>query len=227
MKHFAILLLTGLLIAGTPTAQAQRNKVQQQSKFIFMSSLSYAGGLGDIRLANYDCHDLILPPKLDDEDLLKTVRNKNFNIQVHQLFAYQFNNFFYMGIGTGIDFWNRTAFVPMYLNFSVNMMQTKVAPMAFVNLGWGFKWYISSRPDIVNRVIHGSNWGPMGEGGIGVRIQLTDKLALALAGTYKVQYSKIRYTIPVENETDYSADFANSIQPAIYHFAGFKLGFIY
>jgi hypothetical protein len=227
MKKIAILLLTGLLLASVPAAQAQRNKIQQKSKFIFMSSLSYAGGVGDIRLASYDCHDLILPPELEDEDLLKTVRNKNFNIQVHQLFAYQFNNFFYMGIGTGIDFWNRTAFVPLYLNFSVNMMQTKVAPMAFINLGWGFKWYISSRPDIVNRVIHGSNWGPMGEGGIGIRIQLTDKLALALAGTYKVQYSKIRYTIPEENGTDYSADFANSIQPAIYHFAGFKLGFIY
>ncbi|MBQ3850873.1 MAG: hypothetical protein II751_02030 [Bacteroidales bacterium] len=227
MKHFAILLLTGLLLASAPAAQAQRNKIQQQSKFIFMSSLSYAGGVGDIRLASYDCHDLILPPKLEDEDLLKTVRNKNFNIQVHQLFAYQFNNFFYMGIGTGIDFWNRTAFVPLYLNFSVNMMQTKVAPMAFINLGWGFKWYISSRPDIVNRVIHGSNWGPMGEGGLGIRIQLTDKVGLMLAGTYKVQYSKIRYTIPVENETDYSADFANSIQPAIYHFAGFKVGVIY
>lgn len=227
MKHFAILLLTGLLLASAPAAQAQRNKIQQQSKFIFMSSLSYAGGVGDIRLASYDCHNLILPPKLEDEDLLKTVRNKNFNIQVHQLFAYQFNNFFYMGIGTGIDFWNRTAFVPLYLNFSVNMMQTKVAPMAFINLGWGFKWYISSRPDIVNRVIHGSNWGPMGEGGLGIRIQLTDKVGLMLAGTYKVQYSKIRYTIPVENETDYSADFANSIQPAIYHFAGFKVGVIY
>lgn len=227
MKHFAILLLTGLLLASAPAAQAQRNKIQQQSKFIFMSSLSYAGGVGDIRLASYDCHDLILPPKLEDEDLLKTVRNKNFNIQVHQLFAYQFNNFFYMGIGTGIDFWNRTAFVPLYLNFSVNMMQTKVAPMAFINLGWGFKWYISSRPDIVNRVIHGSNWGPMGEGGLGIRIQLTDKVGLMLAGTYKVQYSKIRYTIPVENESDYSADFANSIQPAIYHFAGFKVGVIY
>ena len=227
MKHFAILLLTGLLLASAPAAQAQRNKIQQQSKFIFMSSLSYAGGVGDIRLASYDCHDLILPPKLEDEDLLKTVRNKNFNIQVHHLFAYQFNNFFYMGIGTGIDFWNRTAFVPLYLNFSVNMMQTKVAPMAFINLGWGFKWYISSRPDIVNRVIHGSNWGPMGEGGLGIRIQLTDKVGLMLAGTYKVQYSKIRYTIPVENETDYSADFANSIQPAIYHFAGFKVGVIY
>ena len=227
MKKFAILLLTGLLLASAPAAQAQRNKIQQQSKFIFMSSLSYAGGVGDIRLASYDCHELILPPKLEDEDLLKTVRNKNFNIQVHQLFAYQFNNFFYMGIGTGIDFWNRTAFVPLYLNFSVNMMQTKVAPMAFINLGWGFKWYISSRPDIVNRVIHGSNWGPMGEGGLGIRIQLTDKVGLMLAGTYKVQYSKIRYTIPVENETDYSADFANSIQPAIYHFAGFKVGVIY
>lgn len=52
-------------------------------------------------------------------------------------------------------------------------------------------------------------------------------MSLILAGTYKVQYSKIRYTIPVEGETDYSALFANSIQPALYHFAGFKVGVKY
>lgn len=221
-----LLLIAATLLVSATSLSAQRNKIQQEKKFIFLSSLGYAGGVGDIRLANYDCHDLILPPKVEDEDVLKTVRNKNFNIQVSQLFAYQFNNFFYMGVGTGIDFWNKTAFVPLYLNLSVNMMQTRVAPMAYINLGWGFKWYISSHPDN-NRVIHGSNWGPMGEGGIGMRIQLTDKVALVLAGTYKAQYSKIRYTIPVENETDYSADFTNSIQPVIYHFAGFKVGVLY
>lgn len=226
MKHTALLLLLGFLLAAAPNAQAQRNKVQQQRRFTFMTSLGYGGGVGEFRLAAYDCHDLLLPPKLEDDDVLKTVRNKNFNIQIGQLIAYQFNNFFYMGVGAGIDFWSRTAFVPLYLNFSVNMMQSKVAPMAFINLGWGFKWYISSEPD-KDHVIHGSNWGPMGEGGIGININLTDKVSLILAGTYKVQYSKIRYTIPVEGETDYSALFTNSIQPALYHFAGFKVGVKY
>ncbi len=159
--------------------------------------------------------------------LLKTVKNRNYNIQVGQNFAYQFNNFFQLGVGTGIDFWKHTAFVPLYLNLRVNMMQTKVAPTAFINLGWSFKWYISSRPEVADRVIHGATWGPMSEVGIGMRIKLNDQFGLLIAGTYKLQYSNIRYSIIREGETDFSADMANSIQPALYHFAGVKLGFTY
>ncbi len=192
-----------------------------------MTSLGYSTGVGEIQLANYDCHDLILPPTLDAADVLKTVKNRNYNIQVGQNFAYQFNNFFQLGVGTGIDFWKHTAFVPLYLNLRVNMMQTKVAPTAFINLGWSFKWYISSRPEVADRVIHGATWGPMSEVGIGMRIKLNDQFGLLIAGTYKLQYSNIRYSIIREGETDFSADMANSIQPALYHFAGVKLGFTY
>ena len=46
MKHTALLLLAGLLLAATPNAQAQRNKVQQQRRFTFMTTLGYGGGLG-------------------------------------------------------------------------------------------------------------------------------------------------------------------------------------
>lgn len=227
MKRTLIILLTLALFSGSVFAQNPRNRQLQEHKFVFMTSLGYSGGIGDIALADYDCHDLVMPPALAEDQILKTVKNNNFNIQVNQLLAYQFNNFFYMGVGAGIDFWNHTAFVPLYLNFSVNMMQTRVAPTAFVNLGWGFKWYLSSVPETVNHVIHGSNQGPMGEAGIGMRIKITDKIAIVLAGTYKLQYSKIRYTIPEVSGIDNSAFFANSIQPALYHFAGIKLGILY
>lgn len=227
MKRYFVTIFMLLLLAATNHIYAQRNKIQQESKFVFMTSLGYFTGAGDIQLANYDCHDLLFPPKLDETEVLKTLKNRTFNVQVNQLIAYQFNNFFHMGVGTGIDFWRYTAFVPIYLNLSVNMMQTKIAPTAFVNLGWGFKWYISSRPEVADRVIHGSNWGPMGEAGIGMRIKFNEKYGLFIAGTYKLQCSKIRYSIIRDGENDFSADLTNSIQPALYHFAGVKVGFTY
>lgn len=227
MKRLITLFIAIILIVSITHVQAQRNRIQQESKFVFMTSLAYATGAGDIQLANFDCHELLLPPTLEPSQILKTVRNKNYNINVEQLIGYQFNNFFYMGLGTGIDFWKHTAFVPLYLNLSVNMMQTRVAPTAFLNLGWGFKWYLSSRPEITTRVIHATNQGPMGEAGLGVRIQLTDKVTMLIAGTYKLQYSKIRYSIIHDGEDDFSADLTNSIQPALYHFGGVKVGIMY
>ncbi len=226
MKQPISLFIALALILTAGTAQAQQ-KIQQESKFVFMTSLGYSTGLGSIQLANYDCSSLILPPKLESSEVLKTVRNNNFDVQLNQLIAYQFNNFFHMGVGMGLDFWRYTAFVPLYLNLSVNMMQTRIAPMAFVNLGWGFKWYISSRPEVTTRVIHGSNQGPMGEAGIGMRVKFNDKLGLLIAATYKMQYSKIRYSIVRDGESDYSADITNSIQSACYHFAGIKIGITY
>mgnify|MGYP003325970269 CR=1 FL=1 len=227
MKRTLTLFLAIILFASITDVQAQRNRIPQESKFVFMTSLAYATGAGDIQLANFDCHEALLPPTLDASQVLKTVRNKNFNVNVEQLIGYQFNNYFYMGVGTGIDFWQHTAFVPLYLNLSVNMMQTRVAPTAFLNLGWGFKWYISSRPEVATRVIHGTNQGPMGEAGLGLRIQLSDKGSLLIAGTYKLQYSKIRYSIVRDGEDDFSANLTNSIQPAFYHFGGVKVGIIY
>jgi len=203
-----ILLLTGIVMMST-VVNAQRGMIRQESKFVYMTSLGYANGFGNIVLEN------------------KTVVNKNPNFQLNQLLGYQFNDYFYMGLGAGVDVWRYTAFVPVYLNFSVNMMSTDICPMAYVNVGYGFKWYISSKPETMDRVIHGATTGPMGEGGLGVRIRFNDKLALVVAACYKTQYSAIRYTIVHDGEQDFSAYSTNSMKHVLYNFAGVRVGLMY
>lgn len=203
----AILLMFG-------TAQAQW-KAQQESKFIYMTGLGYATGFGHIDLPD------------DEGDIFKTIYNKNRNLQINQLLAYQFNNYFYMGIGAGLDFWNYTAFVPVYLNLSVNMTNTRIAPMAYLNLGYSFKWYLQSTPEKMDRVVHGTATGPMGEFGLGMKIRITDKVSIMLAGVYKAQYSNIRYTILRPEEVDMSAYSTNSVKNVLYHSAGVRIGVIY
>lgn len=213
MKRFLLSLISICLIFNT--IQAQRAYKHQVSKFVFQTSIGYATGLGKLELSD------------DAGGILKTVYNKNPNYQVEQLLAYQFNNYFYMGIGTGLNFWKHTAFVPLYLSLNVNMIDKKLSPIAYVNLGYGFKWYIQSKPETMDRVVHGTTSGPMAEGGLGIRINLTNNVALLISGNYKLQYSDIRYTIPHNNEQDFSAYSTNAVQKAFYHFAGFKVGVLY
>lgn len=212
-KH--ILILIGLILL-LHTAQGQRNKGHQVSRFTFMTSVGYANGVGSINLKDLD------------ETTIKTVKNNIPNFQVHQLLAYQFDNIFTMGIETGFDIWRHTAFIPIYLNLSINMTNaTKVAPMTFFNLGWGFKWYGQTKPESSDKVVHGTNWGPSGEFGLGMRIRFTDKLSLVIAGVYKMQFSKIGYSIPLPGEPDYSDLYPNRYQNTFYHFAGVKIGLAY
>ncbi|MCQ2283767.1 MAG: hypothetical protein MJZ57_02565 [Bacteroidales bacterium] len=197
------------------SVQAQRAHSQQEHKFVYMTSFGYASGLSKIDLSD------------QNGGILKTVYNKNPNFQINQLLAYQFNNYFYMGIGAGLDFWKYTAFVPVYLNFSVNMIDKKISPMAYVNLGYGFKWYLQSKPETMDRVVHGTSAGPMGEGGLGIRLKFNSKVSLVIAGCYKAQYSDIRYTVPKPGEQDFSAYSTNAVQKILYHFAGVRVGILY
>lgn len=212
-KH--ILILLGMLLL-LHTAQAQRGKGHQVSRFTYMTTVGYANGLGSINLKDID------------GTTLKSVPNSIPNFQIHQLLAYQFDNIFTMGIETGFDIWRRTAFIPIYLNLSFNMTNaTKVTPMTFLNLGWGFKWYGNTTPETTDRVVHGTKWGPSGEFGLGLRVRFTEKLSLVIAGVYKMQYTKIGYSIVQDGETDYSHLYPNTYQNAFYHFAGVKIGIAY
>jgi hypothetical protein len=174
-----------------------------------MTSVGYATGLGQIELET------------------KTVQNKNFNISVNQLLGYQFNPYFQMGLVAGFDFWRYTAFIPVALNLTVNFTDTKIQPLFYANMGYSFKWYVSSSPEKMDRVIHGTKTGPMGEAGLGIRLNLTDRLSIIIAACYKNQYTDIRYTIPKPDEQDFSAYSTNARKDALYHFAGVKLGIMY
>jgi len=187
----------------------QNHRPTPQKKFIYMTSLGYATGMGQIVLEQ------------------QTVQNRNFDFSVNQLLGYQFNPYFQMGIGAGFDFWRHTAFIPIYLNFTVNFTDTKFVPVFYANMGYSFKWYVSSVPEKMTHVVHGTSTGPMGEGGLGLRINLNERLSLLLAACYKVQYTDIRYTILQPGDQDFSAYSTNSRKDVFYHFAGVRLGIQY
>lgn len=210
MKNIRILILTFCTIALLGfEGRAQSGMITQERKFVYMTSLGYSFGVGEIELEN------------------KTVPNKNPSIQVNQLLGYQFCDNFYMGLGVGMDFWRHTAFVPVYWNFSVNMLKRNVSPMLYLNAGYSFKWYISSQPEAMTRVIHGTKTGPMVETGLGIRIKFNKKVSLNIAASYKFQHSAIRYSVIENGEPDFSLYSTNRIKNVFYHFAGIRLGIMY
>lgn len=208
-----LIILTALLLCTTVYAQHRHSTPER--KFIYMTSVGYATGLGEIHLLN------------DNEEELKSIQNRNFDISVNQLLGYQFNPYFQLGLGAGFDFWKHTAFIPIYLNITVNFTNTKFVPLFYTNLGYSFKWYVSSVPEKMDKVVHGTKRGPMGEAGIGMKINLNEKLAIVIAACYKVQYTDIRYTILQPGENDFSAYSTNRTQNVLYHYAGVRLGLQY
>ncbi len=207
MKKALLITLATILFVGAVHSQNRRKTPER--KFVYMTSIGYASGLGQIELEN------------------KTITNKNFNISVNQLLGYQFNPYFQMGLGFGFDFWKHTAFIPVYLNLTVNFLDKRITPLLYANMGYSFKWYISSTPEAMDRVIHGTSQGPMGEAGIGMKIKINDYVSMVIAGCYKNQYTDIRYTILSPDEPDYSAYSTNSVKNVLYHFAGVRLGVLF
>ncbi len=203
MKKTLICLIAVLFCLNV---YAQNRRPTPEKKFIYMTSIGYATGLGQFELEN------------------KTVQNRNFDFSINQLLGYQFNPYFQMGLGAGFDIWNHTAFIPVYLNFTVNFTDTKIEPLFYTNLGYSFKWYVSSIPETRDRVVHGTSTGPMGEAGLGLRINLNEKLSIVMAACYKAQFSDIRYTILDPDGPDFSAYSTNAVKNVLYHFAGVRLG---
>lgn len=206
MKKTLIILIAMLFCTSL---FAQNRRTIPEKRFIYMTSVGYATGVGQIVLEQ------------------QTVQNRNFDISVNQLLGYQFNPYFQLGLGAGFDFWKHTAFIPIYLNITVNFTDTKFVPLFYTNLGYSFKWYVSSMPEKMDKVVHGTKRGPMGEAGLGMKININEKLGIVLAACYKVQYTDLRYTILQPGEQDFSAYSTNRTKNVLYHYAGVRLGLQY
>ena len=106
--------------------------------------------------------------------------------------GYQFNPYLCLGIGVGFEYWTvKNAYVPIYVDFRVNMMKTKFAPVWYINLGYSNRWFISSKPyksttgNGSDYIIHGSKSGLMGETGFGVKVNVKYSTALNLSQSMK------------------------------------------
>lgn len=206
MTKKTLLTLTAfLLMAGC--LYAQPGQKMKERKFVYMTTAGFSAGVG----------------QLNFEEGTRSIANHIPVFDIHQLIAYQFNPYVFTGIGVGLDIWKHTAFIPIYANVSVNFIDRKITPHWYLNVGYAFKWYISSKPEDITYVIHGSRTGLHGETGLGINIKINDKVSILVVGDYKLQDSHMRYSVnnPHEDKT------TNRETHMLYHFAGVKFSVLY
>lgn len=205
MKKILITITALLLIAGSMYAQPRQK--QKESRFVYMTSAGFSAGVGLLHLENDSRH----------------ISNNIPVFDIHQLIAYQFNPYVFTGIGVGVDIWKKTAFIPIYANVSVNFINRKISPHWYLNVGYAFKWYRSSKPEDITYVIHGSRTGLHGESGLGLNVKVKDKVSILILGNYKLQSSYLRYSVNNIHEDKTT----NREAPMLYHFVGLKCCVLY
>ncbi len=207
MNYKIWILVVGLLIPVS--LFSQKSKFKDDSKFVYVSNVSFSSGVGPL---NFDGREM---------------SNNLPNFGVQQVIAYQFNAHFFMGIGAGVSAWKKSTQIPLFLNMSVSFIDRKVSPHWNLNLGYSFKWYTDSRPDLQNRLRHAATPGLYGESGLGVKFNANDKVSLLLLVNYSLQQSTIEYTKNDGNSIDMSHQFTNASAFMLYHFVGVKFAIQY
>ena len=207
---YKYLYLSFLLFLALGQLHAQSLRNNSLRRFIYQTSLGYANGVGKIY---YNTNSNVI-------NTIPTFR-------VQQQLACQLNHYFSLGVGAGVDVWRKNAFIPIFGTFNVNFMKGRVAPHLYLNGGYAFKWYVTSQPDPIYRIIHATRPGPYAEGGVGVKLTMTERLSLVIDINYLFFYSQINYSVREDGQPDYSHIATNRYDKVPYHFAGVRLGLIY
>ena len=207
IRYLYIFLFVALTVGQLHAQSMKSNTIR---RFIYQSSLGYANGIGKI---NYDT----------DKEIINTI--PTFRVQQH-LF-YQFNHYFSLGVGVGVDIWRKNAFIPLFGTFNVNFLKKRVIPHLYLIGGYAFKWYVTSKPDLVHRLLHATRPGPYAEGGVGLKLRMNDRLSILIDLGYLFFYSQINYSVKMETHPDNSTITTNRNESVPYHFAGVKFGLIY
>jgi len=191
-----------LLLSSSVFAQAKKAP-ENSPHFVYQTSFSLGYGVGK----NYYGSD--------------TVSNNNISFEIQQLIAYQFNNYFFTGVGAGLDFWfyekKVSTFIPIFANATVKFLDKKTAPFLFVNLGYAFKW--QSEKKLEENVFFGTKAGLYFQSGLGVNLKFSDKVSLLLSAYYKMQQSAIQYR---ESEL-----LLAQTKNQLFHFIGVRISVLY
>ncbi|MCL2245945.1 MAG: hypothetical protein FWC10_02395 [Lentimicrobiaceae bacterium] len=203
LSDFCFLLFISCFLSQHNAFAQGRQAPQDASRFVFPTSLSLAHGMGN----NFTGFD--------------TVPNGNLSFEIQQILAYQFNKYFFTGIGTGLDFWfydkKVSAFIPIFANATVKFMDKKTAPFMFANIGYAFKWQVEKK--VEDNVFYGSKAGIYFQAGLGMNLKFSEKLSLLFSVYYKMQQSAIQY-----RETDL---LLAETENQLFHFIGIKIGLVY
>lgn len=211
MKKFVGFVLTIFLLTMTAVdAQTMLNTPHYRSHFAYMTTAGFNSGIGTLHFGN------------------RKLQNKIPVFSVNQLVAYQFNPYVSLGVELGLDVWKHTAFIPLTGNLTVEFLDKKATPLWYMNAGYAFKWYVTSKPEKMTHVIHGAKPGLHLNTGLGAKVQIKESLHLFIAADYKVQYTTLQYSeVSATDLYDYSSITTNRTDKKFYHFIGLRIGFMY
>ena len=162
-------------------------------------------------------------------------KKANFsNLTVSQFFGFQFNPYLALGVGVGFEYWTtKSGFVPLYVDFRVNMTDKKMAPHWYINAGYASRWFVDSRPYKVSTGtgimygIHGYSSGFMGETGFGIKTSISRASALLITVSGKVQESALRYYSGPEPTQWIKPLLVNTNSHGLYISVGLKASFVF
>jgi hypothetical protein len=236
MKNKLILLLFTAVILCTAVSalSAQSLRTIQEKGPMFITSISFLQGLSR------------LPYNIQpgEEGLVKNNKNANIPlVSLSQCFGFKFTPYFGLGLGINFEYWTvKNAFVPVYADIRFNMTKGKIAPHAYLNLGYASRWHINDKPYKASTgnsneyIIHGATSGVMGEIGIGVKASIGRSSAMIITASVKAQETALRYySDNTQGSQNSDNTVSQSMKPllvntnanSVYLFIGVKAGFVF
>lgn len=192
------------------SAQNMMHTKHYNSHFVYQTGIAFNAGVGDLEFEG------------------RHLANKLPNFCVDQELAFQFNPYVDLGVDLGLNIWKKTAFIPVAVHLGIDFMDYFVTPHWYLNAGYSFKWYVSSKPEKMTKVIYGAKPGWYINSGIGAKVRIKDQLYIMFAADYKMQYSTIQYSVEEHNtDFDYSQVTTNRTKNMFYHFVGVKIALLY
>jgi hypothetical protein len=192
---------------------------------LFISGLSFYQGVARVP---YN----VLPGEEDATHNMKRVAIPVFSVS--QFAGYQFSPYIALGVGINFDYWTlKNAFLPVYADVRFNMTDRKIAPHAYVNLGYAIRWHLDSKPykastnNSADYIMHGYTSGVMGEIGLGMKANVGYKTAIVITAFGKVQESALRYYEGASPGQNMKPLLLNKDANSLYIFAGIKVGFMF
>ncbi|MDR1181592.1 MAG: hypothetical protein LBL13_06410 [Bacteroidales bacterium] len=216
-----------ILLIAIPSVSAQQRKTMQTRGPLFITSASFYQGISRLP------YNIVSGEEGQIKNYKKT--NNISVICVSQFMGFQLSPYFALGMGVGFEYWTvKNAFVPIYADLRFNMTKGKIAPHAYLNLGYANRWLIDAKPYKISTgnsneyVIHGAASGIMGELGLGVKASVGYSSSIVISISAKVQESAFRY---YDSNTPLSQSMkpllVNTNSNGMYLFLGIKTGFIF
>jgi len=222
-----VLISIGSIFAAvvftTQMSHAQTNRVMKTQGPMYITSAAFFQSV--VRLPD--------DVNAGEENLDYNGKKVNFSsIAISQFFGYQFNEYLALGAGISVDYWTtKSGFIPLYVDFRVNMTDKKIAPHWYINAGYAPRFYVTGVPDKIATGtgakmygIHGYTSGWLGETGFGIKASISNSASLLVSISGKAQASALAYYSGVEPPLLLKPLIVNTNSHSVYIFVGLKAG---